>query len=261
MSDPWGAPAPPPPPRRSINPRTLLWIVAGVVVAALLLHYHHISRFTVIYFCVLIPSIILHEVSHGAVARVFGDDTAQRAGRLTLNPVRHIDLFGSIILPALLVLSGSVAFGWAKPVPVNVSRLRHPRNDSVWVSLAGPFTNALLFLLCGLLFRYSLSHGLFISPTSNSLPLGYQILLIGGLANITVGFFNLIPVPPLDGSVLVERLLPNRAMRRYYQIRPVGMILVFVVALFAFQNATVQNHLLSGELSLWNAVGGTNFVA
>jgi Zn-dependent protease len=262
MSDSWGSPAPlPPPRRRGIQPRHTAWIIAGVVVAVLLLRTHHISRFTVIYFCVLIPSIILHEVSHGVVANIFGDDTAKRAGRLTLNPIPHIDLFGSIILPALLVLSGSVAFGWAKPVPVNVSRLRHPRNDSVWVSLAGPFTNALLFVICGLVFRYSLDHGLFLSPTSDSFPLGYQILLIGGLANITVGVFNLIPIPPLDGSVLVERLLPNRAMHRYYQMRPVGMILVFLVALFAFQNSSVQYHLLNGELDIWNAVGGTHFIA
>lgn len=237
-----------------MDQRTVIWIIAGAVVAGLLLRTHHISSFTVIYFCVLIPSIILHEVSHGAVANLFGDDTAKRAGRLTLNPIRHIDLFGSIILPALLVLSGSVAFGWAKPVPVNVSRLRHPRNDSVWVSLAGPFTNAILFVICGLVFRYSLAHSLFLSPTSNSYPLGYKILLIGGLANITIGFFNLIPIPPLDGSVLVERLLPHRAMQRYYQIRPIGMIVVFLVALFAFQNPSVQNHLFNWELDIWSFV-------
>jgi Zn-dependent protease len=237
-----------------------MWIIAGVVVAVLLLRTHHIDSFKIAYFCVLIPSIILHEVSHGAVASAFGDDTARRAGRLTLNPMAHIDLFGSVILPALLVLSGSVAFGWAKPVPVNVSRLRHPRNDSVWVSLAGPFTNGLLFLIFALVCRYALEHGLFLSPTSGSLPLGYEILVAGGLANITVGIFNLIPIPPLDGSVLVERLLPDRAMQRYYQIRPIGMILVFVVALVAFQNSSVQNHLLGGELNIWNAVGGTHFI-
>lgn len=259
MSSAWEPPSPPPR-RRGIQPRTVGWVVAGVVVAALLLRTHHITRFTVIYFCVLIPSIILHEVSHGVVANAFGDDTARRAGRLTLNPVAHIDLFGSIILPALLVLSGSVAFGWAKPVPVNVARLRHPRNDSVWVSLAGPFTNALLFAGCALVFRYWFEHHVFLSPTSTAYPLGYEVLLVGGLANITVGFFNLLPIPPLDGSVLVERLLPDRAMPRYYQLRPVGMILVFLAALLAFQSPTVQRHLLDAELTLWNAVAGTHFI-
>jgi Zn-dependent protease len=244
-----------------MSPRTALWVVAGIVVAALLLHSHHITSFTVIYFCVLIPSIILHEVSHGVVANAFGDDTAKRAGRLTLNPLAHIDLFGSVILPALLVLSGSVAFGWAKPVPVNVSRLRHPRNDSVWVSLAGPFTNALLFTICGLAFRYMLQHGYGLEPTSTAFPLGYQILLIAGLANITLGIFNLIPIPPLDGSVLLERLLPDRAMHRYYRIRPMGMIVVMLVALIAFQSASVQHTFLGGELAIWNALAGTHFIA
>lgn len=244
-----------------MTPRSTGWLILAVVIVVVLVRTHHISRFTIVYFCVLIPSIILHEVSHGAVAYIFGDDTAKRAGRLTLNPIPHIDLFGSIILPALLVLSGSVAFGYAKPVPVNVSRLRHPRNDSVWVSLAGPFTNALLFVICGLAFRYSFEHGFFINPTTTSMPLGYEILLVGGLANISVGFFNLIPIPPLDGSVVIERLLPARALRRYYQLRPVGMILVFLVALLAFQNATVQTHLLNGELSIWNAVSGAHFTA
>ncbi len=243
-----------------MTPRSTGWLILGVVIVVILVRTHHISRFTVVYFLVLVPSIILHEISHGAVAYLFGDDTAKRAGRLTLNPIPHIDLFGSIILPALLVLSGSVAFGYAKPVPVRVDRLRHPRNESVLVSLAGPFTNALLVVGFGLVFRYLYPGGLFYSATGNA-PLGYQILLVGGLANISLGFFNLIPIPPLDGSVVIERLLPARALPRYYQLRPVGMILVFIVALVAFQNVAVQTHLLSGELSIWNAVSGAHFSA
>src|ERR1700732_5203445 len=114
----------------------------------------HISQLTVIYFFALIAAIILHEISHGVVALWFGDDTAKRAGRLTLNPIKHIDPFGTLILPALLSLSGVGAFGYAKPVPVNIGRLRHPRNESLIVSLAGPATNVLLALVSVVWLRY-----------------------------------------------------------------------------------------------------------
>ena len=213
MSDNWGSPAERSRPQRR-DPRTFIWVLVVIGVLSFLVGAHKISSFTIVYICVLIPSIILHEVSHGVVANIFGDDTAKRAGRLTLNPVPHIDIFGSIILPGLLALSGSgLAFGYAKPVPVTVSRLRHPRNDSVWVSLAGPFTNAVLFVGCALAFRYLSAHNTFVSPGSNTLPLTYQILFEASLANLTLGVFNLLPIPPLDGSVLIERLLPARALQ------------------------------------------------
>src|SRR2546421_10253954 len=105
------------------------------------------SRESWIFLAVLIPSVILHEVSHGVVALVFGADTATRAGRLTLNPVAHVDLFGTIILPLLLVLSAGTAFGYAKPVPVTPSRLHRPREQSLYVSLAGPATNIAIALV------------------------------------------------------------------------------------------------------------------
>lgn len=256
MSGSW---TPPPGGRRPADPRRTTAVVAIVAALAVvfLVRTHHLSRFTLIYFCVLIPSIILHEVSHGFVANALGDDTAKRAGRLTLNPVPHIDLMGSIVVPALLVLSGSgVAFGWAKPVPVNVTRLRRPRNGSVWVSLAGPATNAVLFVGTALVFRYLLEHQLFLSPTAPSIPLGYEILEIAGLANITVGIFNLIPIPPLDGSAVVERLVPTKHLQRYYQLRPYGMIIVFLVAIFVLPSSAVGTHLLNGEFRLWASVSG-----
>ncbi len=175
---------------------------------------------------------------------------------MTLNPIPHIYPLGSVVLPALLVLSGSgVAFGWAKPVPVNVNRLRHPRNGSVLVSLAGPATNAVLFLAAGFTFRYLLQHQVFLSPTTVSFPLGYQFLIAAGLANIAIGVFNLIPLPPLDGSAVVERLVPARHLARYYQLRPYGLLIVFGVAIFVLPGA-VGSHLYSGELRLWRAVSG-----
>src|SRR5207237_10455946 len=114
----------------------------------------HLERFDIVFFAVLIPSVILHEVSHGWVALAFGDDTAKRAGRLTLNPIAHVDPFGTIILPLLLSLSGIGAFGYAKPVPVNPRNLRNPRQHSLYVSLAGPLTNITLALIAGLVLRF-----------------------------------------------------------------------------------------------------------
>ena len=124
-----------------------------MAVAAILVRSHQISTADVILFCVIVPSIILHEISHGWVALAFGDDTAKRAGRLTLNPIAHIDPIGTIVVPALMALSGLGMFGWAKPVPVNVGRLRHPRNETVVVSLAGPATNLLLAALAAVVFK------------------------------------------------------------------------------------------------------------
>ena len=113
--------------------RRTLWIIGGVAVFVALVAHHNISRADIILFCVIVPSIILHEVSHGVVARAFGDDTAARAGRLTLNPFVHVDPVGTLIVPAMLALGGFGVFGWAKPVPVNNARLRSPRTrGSSW---------------------------------------------------------------------------------------------------------------------------------
>src|SRR5271155_414199 len=134
------------------NTKRALWIVAGVAVFIALVAHHNISSQDIILFCVIVPSIILHEISHGWVARFFGDHTAERAGRLTLNPVVHVDPVGTLIVPALLALGGFGVFGWAKPVPVNTANLRSPRNQGVLVSLAGPFTNAVLAALGAIVF-------------------------------------------------------------------------------------------------------------
>src|SRR5580692_5517878 len=135
-----------------VRTKRTLWVLAGAVVFIALYRSHHITEQELIIFCVIVPSIILHEVSHGWVANAFGDDTAKRAGRLSLNPIVHVDPVGTLIVPALLALSGIGVFGWAKPVPVNVGRLRSPRNEGVVVSLAGPFVNAVLAALFALLF-------------------------------------------------------------------------------------------------------------
>ncbi len=219
--------------RRPVNQSTrrTLWIIAGVAVFVALVAHHNISRSDIILFCVIVPSIILHEVSHGWVARAFGDDTAARAGRLTLNPFVHVDPVGTLIVPAILALGGFGVFGWAKPVPVNNARLRSPRNQGVLVALAGPFTNALLAGLSAWLFIAVYRNA---AELSGALSLPAEIVFLFSLGNIGLMAFNLVPIPPLDGSVLFERLLPRRYWPTYLRIRPYTMMIIVGLVLLNF---------------------------
>jgi Zn-dependent protease len=231
------------------------WIIAGIAVVAVLVRTHHISTFTILLLCALIPSVILHEVSHGAVALLFGDDTAKRAGRLTLNPIPHIDPFGTIILPALLAVSGAGVIGWAKPVPVNVSRLRHPRNESVAVSLVGPAVNILLAIIFGLAYRYVVPLQDKLVTASGALlgPVWTQYIFVLGYINVILAVFNLIPLPPLDGSAVVERLLPASALPGYYRIRPFTMFIpLLIVVLFP----SALQHIFDPALNEWGRLLG-----
>jgi Zn-dependent protease len=178
------------------------------------------------YFLAVVPSIILHEVSHGFVANHYGDPTAKNAGRLTLNPLVHIDPFGTVLLPLLLYFTGAPVFGYAKPVPVNVSRLRNQRTQSLYVSLAGPLVNIILSLI-GLGICYYAAH------VSQSLTTYYVGLYIG-LPNLLLAVFNLIPIPPLDGSAIVEFFVPRSKLGSYYQFRARAMPFVMVFVFLAF---------------------------
>ncbi len=235
-----------------MNPRTVAWIVAGVAVAIVLARAHTIHTYEVLLLCALIPSVILHEISHGVVALAFGDDTAKRAGRLTLNPIPHIDPFGTIILPALLALSGAGVIGWAKPVPVNVSRLRHPRNQSVLVSLVGPAVNIVLAAIFALLWKLTvpLSQGMGFVPLS----LWSQFVIIAGYVNVLLAVFNLIPLPPLDGSAVIERLLPARLLPGYYRIRPFTM---FLPLLLVVLDRSALNSYFTWVANEWTRLIGT----
>jgi Zn-dependent protease len=185
----------------------------------------------VIFFGCLVAAIILHEISHGVVALWFGDDTAKRAGRLTLNPVPHIDPFGSIVLPALGALTGLPIIGFAKPVPVTPARLRNPRRDMLFVSLAGPFTNFLLMAAAALVTRSLLRGGGFLGTGigSDSPDLAVQIFFAFAVVNLFLGLFNLLPIPPLDGSAMVERILPARWLPGWHRFRPYGILVLFVL--------------------------------
>jgi len=181
-------------------------------------------------FIILIISIILHEVSHGYAANALGDPTARLSGRLTLNPVPHIDPMGSVILPALLVFTGSpVFFGWAKPVPYNPYNLTHRRWGETLVALAGSATNLLLALIFGLLVRF----GLGLSPAALSFA------AIIAFVNLFLGLFNLIPFPPLDGFTALRSALPWRFSRGLngfeHQMRGAGVLsLVLFLVLFSY---------------------------
>jgi Zn-dependent protease len=187
----------------------------------------NIDRWTVYWFIGLVVAVILHEISHGIVALWFGDDTAKRAGRLTLNPVPHIDPFGSVVLPALGALSGFPVLAWAKPVPVDPRRLRHRRRDMLLVSLAGPATNLLLMTGAALLTR-ELIRGhdyLFL----DQLPAVAAFAFSFATVNLFLGLFNLLPIPPLDGSALLERALPAHALDTWYRLRPYGILVLFLL--------------------------------
>lgn len=198
-----------------------MWLIVIVAIVLILVRAHRISSTDVIIFCVLIPSVILHEISHGVVALAFGDDTAKRAGRLSLNPLRHVTVVGTIIVPAITIYAGYGFFGWAKPVPVNVRNLRSPRNHGVLVALAGPLTNVVLAAVFGVVFYVAFGGRVGYNPT-----LAQRIVFDAGVINLWVACFNMLPVPPLDGSALVERLLPSSWWPGYLRVRPYGLIII-----------------------------------
>jgi Zn-dependent protease len=164
---------------------------------------------------IYIFSVVIHEISHGLAAYYFGDPTAERQGRLSLNPLRHIDFFWTILFPALLFISsgGRFMIGMAKPVPVNFSRLRDPKRNMVWVAFAGPAAN---FLMAGALnFFYQLS--------------GHLYLLYAIYFNLGLGVFNLMPIPPLDGSRIVAGCLPLPLAVKYLNLERFGFLIILVL--------------------------------
>ena len=172
----------------------------------------------------IVLAVTLHEAAHGFVALHFGDDTAKNAGRLTLNPLKHVDPFGTIILPLLLIVSNAgFLFGYAKPVPVNFNALRNPRWDMLWVAIAGPVTNIALAVISTLLLV-----GVDASVSSPSQMIQSVILLSVEL-NVVLAVFNMLPLPPLDGSKVLAAFLPARVMRPYLAFGRYGMALLLLV--------------------------------
>jgi Zn-dependent protease len=192
----------------------------------------------------VVVAVTFHEAAHGFVAYRLGDDTAWQAGRVTFNPLKHIDLFGTIILPAVLLLSSSGRFmlGYAKPVPVNFRRLNHPRQDMVWVAVAGPATNVLLAIVSSLLL-----HGVGLVPASSAEWVATN-LWNSVQFNALICVFNMLPLPPLDGGRVAVGLLPNALALPLARLERYGMLILLLflfVIPFVGENIGVNLNVLS----------------
>jgi Zn-dependent protease len=175
----------------------------------------------------LVFAIVLHEISHGWVANAFGDPTARRLGRLSPNPLRHVDPIGTIFLPLVLAVTGAPVFGWAKPVPVVARRLRNPRLHMMIVALAGPAMNLLLALL-GALALAAMPTLLPVAGTARGFVAANLVNFVA--INIFLALFNLLPIPPFDGGHVVEGLLPRRAASHYGKLKRIGFpLLIFLL--------------------------------
>lgn len=175
----------------------------------------------------LIFAITLHEVAHGFVAYLFGDHTARLSGRLTLNPIKHIDPIGTIAVPFLMMLVSNFIFGWAKPVPVDARNLKHPRRDMALVALAGPMSNLLMAICWGLIAKLGM-----MSVDSGNSWLGVPLMNMGGVGimiNVVLGVLNLIPLPPLDGGKVLEALLPRKAAYTFSLLEPYGFYILILL--------------------------------
>jgi Zn-dependent protease len=189
------------------------------------MHFDQLIQTIAIAAIPILFAITLHEAAHGYVARYFGDMTADREGRISLNPIHHIDPVGTILLPILTLWLGGVLFGWAKPVPVNFGALRQPKKDMLWVALAGPVTNLFMALGWGLLKRLALTFqdNYFAEPMMEMAQIGITI-------NVVLIALNMLPLPPLDGGRVAVSLLPHKHAFMLSKLEPYGMfILIFMV--------------------------------
>ena len=193
---------------------------------------------TIFSIIILLFSVVIHEVAHGSVALYLGDQTAKAAGRLTLNPISHIDPFGSIIVPLLLALLNGPVFGWAKPVPINPYNLRYHKWGELLVALAGPVSNLAIAVIFGLAIR-------FIDLPSGLLQLFSVIVLL----NLVLAIFNLIPIPPLDGSHILLTLLPARWQNISESFSRYGLVLLLVIIFFGLRIVSVLVFYLFGLLT------------
>ncbi|MDZ4141944.1 MAG: site-2 protease family protein [Methylotenera sp.] len=177
----------------------------------------------VIYALPIIFAITVHEAAHGYAAKHFGDMTAYNAGRITLNPLKHIDPFGTILLPALTIMLGGILFGWAKPVPVDFGRLRNPKKDMLWVAAAGPASNFVMAIFWALVLKYSV-----LMPEAFIVPLALMAKA-GVMINIVLMVLNLLPLPPLDGGRIAVSLLPHHLARPFAELERYGFIILIVL--------------------------------
>ncbi len=180
-----------------------------------------------IYALPVLFAITIHEAAHGYVARYFGDNTAYMLGRVTLNPIKHIDPVGTILMPLMLYFatSGAFLFGYAKPVPVNFSYLRHPKRDMIWVALAGPASNFIQAILWAVAFAILVGSEI-------TEPFFIKMCQAGVLTNLVMWAFNLFPLPPLDGGRVLVGLLPRKLAWQFSRIEPYGFFIVMALVIF-----------------------------
>ncbi len=200
---------------------------------------------------ILLFSVIIHEVMHGLMALKFGDHTAENAGRLTLNPIPHIDLFGTILLPALLMFTGSpILFGWAKPVPVNPLNFSNIKKGELFVAAAGIMANFGLAIVAALIYHFL-----------NALPQTFPVI-VGSLLrftitiNLVLGVFNIFPIPPLDGSKILLSQLPYNLAKSYQKLERYGFLILLVLLMVPFGNGSLLQTILGFFVGLLNSILG-----
>lgn len=190
---------------------------------------NEIIQAVAVYALPVIFAITLHEAAHAYAAKYFGDTTAYAAGRMSLNPIRHIDPFGTILLPILMYAFTPFVFGYAKPVPIDFSRLRNPKKQMAWVALAGPASNFVMafgwLLLATLLLVFGVTE-----------PYLHKVAQAGVFVNILMFVFNLVPIPPLDGGRIMTSMLPNRYAYQFAKIEPYGFFIVLALLYFNILN-------------------------
>lgn len=199
-----------------------------------------------VYALPVIFAITLHEAAHGYVARHFGDSTAYMLGRVSLNPIRHIDPIGTILLPIVTLLLSGFMFGWAKPVPVNFNNLRNPKADSLWVAAAGPASNIAQALIWAAVARVLLA---VVSPTGLAGGFWLAVAEAGIVVNIAFAILNLFPLLPLDGGRMLAAVLPGRLSYAYSRLEPYGMIILILLIVTPVLS-TVLSPLVMGSLNL-----------
>lgn len=171
----------------------------------------------------IIFAITVHEAAHGYVAKYFGDMTAFQEGRITLNPIKHIDPVGTILIPTITLVLGGILFGWAKAVPVNFSRLRNPKKDMLWVAVAGPASNLVMAIIWALVIKFSI-----LFSSSFTMPLAFMGA-VGVMINTVLMVLNLLPLPPLDGGRIAVSLLPHHLAYRYAMVERYGFIILLAL--------------------------------
>jgi len=197
-------------------------------------------------------AITLHEVAHGWAARQFGDRTAEMLGRLSLNPLKHVDPFGTIVVPLITLVSGGFLFGWAKPVPVNFGGLNHPKRDMIWVAAAGPAANIVMAFGWAVILKLVL---IFHAQLGGVRPFFQQMAEIGVFFNVLLAVFNLIPIPPLDGGRVLRGLVSDSFGNLLDRIEPFGLIIVLGLLFLGWLWALVEPFMIIIQKLILSLVG------